>query len=52
MLTIDWGWAVYHVTENGWKKMRGSDVGELHYEYYPIPTDHPTSGNDPIDTAA
>lgn len=24
--------AVYHVTEQGWKKVRGNSVGELHYE--------------------
>jgi 20S proteasome subunit beta 5 len=26
---------VYHVSEKGWTKMSGTDVGELHYEYYP-----------------
>ena len=26
---------VYHVTENGWTKVSGDDVGELHYHYYP-----------------
>jgi len=34
--------AVYHVTENGWKKIIGADVGQLHYEYYPEPELHPT----------
>lgn len=29
--------AVYHVTKNGWKKVSGTDVGELHFEYYPKP---------------
>lgn len=23
---------VYHVTADGWKKLRGEDVGELHYK--------------------
>lgn len=32
--------SVYHVGENGWTKITGDDVGELHYEYYP---------NEPID---
>ena len=27
--------AVYHVTEKGWTKVSGDDVGELHYKYYP-----------------
>jgi len=27
--------SVYHVTENGWVKVSGDDVGELHYKYYP-----------------
>ena len=30
-------WAVYHVGPNGWKKLSGDDVGELHYHYYPVP---------------
>lgn len=29
--------AVYHVTKDGWKKVSGTDVGELHFEYYPKP---------------
>lgn len=28
--------AVYHVGPNGWKKLSGDDVGELHYKYYPV----------------
>ena len=28
---------VYHVTKDGWKKVSGTDVGELHFEYYPKP---------------
>ncbi|KAK9707546.1 hypothetical protein RND81_07G204200 [Saponaria officinalis] len=28
--------SVYHVGPDGWKKLSGDDVGELHYEYYPI----------------
>ena len=27
--------SVYHVTEKGWEKVSGDDVGELHYKYYP-----------------
>eukprot|EP00891_Asterochloris_glomerata_P009713 jgi/Astpho2/9713/e_gw1.00149.148.1_t len=37
--------SVYHVTEKGWTKVRGDDVGELHYQYYPDPTKHPCSGD-------
>lgn len=28
---------MYHVTKDGWKKVSGTDVGELHFEYYPKP---------------
>mmetsp|Transcript_550 Transcript_550/g.640 ORF Transcript_550/g.640 Transcript_550/m.640 type:complete len:265 (+) Transcript_550:168-962(+) len=27
--------SVYHVTEKGWRKVSGDDVGQLHYHYYP-----------------
>ena len=27
---------VYYVGPNGWKKLSGDDVGELHYKYYPV----------------
>jgi len=27
--------SVYHVTQDGWTKVSGDDVGELHYHYYP-----------------
>ena len=40
--------AVYHVTEAGWTKVRGQDVGELHYSYYPHPEQHPTNSVDPL----
>lgn len=40
--------SVYHVTKDGWTKVRGADVGELHYEYYPTPEDHPTNGDPPL----
>lgn len=30
--------SVYHVGPNGWKKLSGDDVGELHYTYYPVET--------------
>jgi 20S proteasome subunit beta 5 len=36
--------AVYHVTEDGWKKVRGDDVTECHFEYYPDPSSHPSTG--------
>lgn len=29
--------SVYHVTADGWKKISGDDVTELHYKYYPKP---------------
>ena len=28
--------AVYHVGPDGWTKLSGDDVGELHYKYHPI----------------
>ncbi|XP_022846480.1 proteasome subunit beta type-5-A-like [Olea europaea var. sylvestris] len=28
--------SVYHVGPNGWTKLSGDDVGELHYKYYPV----------------
>nr|ACU51028.1 20S proteasome beta5 subunit [Conocephalum conicum] len=28
--------SVYYVGPDGWKKMSGDDVGELHYKYYPV----------------
>ncbi|KAG5521865.1 proteasome subunit beta type-5-B-like [Rhododendron vialii] len=28
--------SVYHVGPNGWKKLSGDDVAELHYNYYPV----------------
>lgn len=40
--------SVYHVTEAGWKKVRGEDVGDLHYKYYPKPEEHPTNSVDPL----
>lgn len=27
---------VYHVGPDGWKKLSGDDVGELHYKYNPV----------------
>jgi 20S proteasome subunit beta 5 len=29
--------SVYYVGPQGFKKMSGDDVGELHYKYYPVP---------------
>jgi 20S proteasome subunit beta 5 len=40
--------SVYHVTEAGWTKVRGEDVGELHFKYYPEPETHPTNSIDPL----
>ena len=42
------GAPVYHVTKDGWKKVRGEDVGQLHYQYYPAPEAHPCAGTDPL----
>ncbi|GAB2225232.1 hypothetical protein Droror1_Dr00006023 [Drosera rotundifolia] len=28
--------SVYYVGPDGWKKLSGDDVGELHYQYYPV----------------
>lgn len=36
--------AVYHVTEDGWKKVRGDDVTECHFEYYPDASKHASAG--------
>lgn len=40
--------SVYHVTKDGWKKVGGDDVGELHYKYYNNSAQHPTWGSDPL----
>lgn len=40
--------AVYHVTQAGWTKVRGEDVGELHFRYYPRPQEHPCNSADPL----
>ena len=40
--------AVYHVTQDGWTKVRGEDVGELHFRYYPQPDQHPCNSADPL----
>eukprot|EP01024_Parvocaulis_polyphysoides_P065850 TRINITY_DN769_c0_g1_i3.p1 TRINITY_DN769_c0_g1~~TRINITY_DN769_c0_g1_i3.p1 ORF type:complete len:283 (-),score=43.86 TRINITY_DN769_c0_g1_i3:320-1114(-) len=36
--------SVYHITKEGWKKIHGDDVGNLHFQYYPQPENHPTYG--------
>jgi hypothetical protein len=36
--------SVYHVTEEGWTKVRGDDVTELHFKYYPDAAQHPSTG--------
>ncbi len=46
-----WCAAVYHVTKDGWKKVSGTDVGELHFEYYKKAGDHPTWGSDPLESS-
>ncbi|CAN6483459.1 unnamed protein product [Victoria cruziana] len=28
--------SVYYVGPDGWKKLSGDDVGDLHYKYYPV----------------
>lgn len=35
-MTLRVCFSVYHVGPNGWKKLSGDDVGELHYMYYPV----------------
>lgn len=37
--------SVYHITENGWVKLSGDDVSELHDKYYPEPQLHPSYAN-------
>lgn len=37
--------SVYHVTESGWTKVRGDDVTELHFKYYPQPERHPANAS-------
>jgi len=34
---------VYHVTADGWKKVRGDDVLDLHARHYPKPELHPAN---------
>jgi 20S proteasome subunit beta 5 len=40
--------SVYHVTEDGWTKVRGDDVTELHWHYYPDHKLHPSAGTEVI----
>ena len=40
--------SVYHVTEAGWTKVRGEDVGQLFGAYYPDADAHPAHGATPI----
>jgi len=37
--------SVYIVKETGWTKVKGDDVGDLHYEYYPEPETHACNGS-------
>ena len=36
------------MTEKGWTKISGDDVGELHYKYFPPGVVHPAAGSDPV----
>ena len=36
--------SVYHITQEGWKKVKGDDHFDLHYKFYPDSTQHPTTG--------
>ncbi|KAG1679291.1 hypothetical protein FOA52_009321 [Chlamydomonas sp. UWO 241] len=38
--------SVYHVTADGWTKVGGDDVGELHFKYYPQPELHPSNATE------
>ena len=38
--------SVYHITKDGWTKVRGDDVGELHYKYYPLDGDEAAMSTD------
>lgn len=40
--------SVYHVTADGWTKVRGEDVGPLFYKYYPDPDKHAAHGETPV----
>ena len=40
--------SVYHVTAAGWTKVRGEDVGELHFKYYPDAGAHAAQSVDPL----
>lgn len=42
---------VYHVTEKGWTKVRGGDVGELFFDYFPKPEMQAAHGKCPLDDA-
>lgn len=42
---------VYHVTEKGWTKVRGGDVGELFFDYFPQPEMQAAHGKCPLDNA-
>ena len=42
--------SVYHVNENGWTKMSGTDVGELHFNYYPAEPIPETGGATAMET--
>ncbi len=40
---------VYHVTETGWTKVRGGDVGELYFDYFPQPETQAAFGKSPLE---
>lgn len=42
--------SVYHVGPDGWTKVSGTDVSELHYQYYPPKTEETTTTETPVTT--
>jgi len=40
--------SVYHITKEGWVKLRGNNHFDMHYSYYPLGTQHATAANDVI----
>ncbi len=40
--------SVYHITKEGWTKIRGNNHFDMHYDYYPLGTQHATAANDVI----
>jgi 20S proteasome subunit beta 5 len=40
--------SVYHITKDGWVKKRGNNNYDLHYQYYPEGSQHPTAASEVI----